>query len=213
MSDDTPTERFSTTAPSEEVVEERKSRRLITILAIVGGALLLAVLIVLILLLTKGTGTPTAATTPTSSPSASPTSSPTPTASATPTPAPTPTPTATATATPPPPPPSTDASIDAFTINGHSGSFNVDCSSGNPNITLKWSTSNADRVYFGIDTADASSGPFFSDIPMSGNSDNDFPDGYRPFQYSCGNGSHKYVFTAVNDNNGTKDTVSIKVNG
>ncbi len=221
MSDDTPTQRFdatggtpterlATTAPSEEVVEERKSRRLITILVIAGGALLLAALIVLILLLTRGSGTPTAVTTPTNSASTSPTPSATPTKSATPTPSPTPTPTATAA---PPPPPSTDASIDAFTINGHSGSFGVDCSNGDPNITLKWSTSNADHVYFGIDTNDASSGPFFSDLPASGNSDNDFPDGYRPFQYTCGNGSHKYVFTAVNDTNGTKDTVSITVNG
>lgn len=219
MSDDTPTQRFD--APGDaatekfetppptvplEVAEERKSRRLIIILASVGGALLLAVLIVLILLLTRGDGTPQVLPTPTTS--ATPTT--TPTATKTPTPTPTPTPTETQ-APPPPPPPSTAASVDSFTINPTS----VDCSGGDPTITIKWSTSNANNVYFGVDTggSDAEQSRFFSDsLPASGTSTNDFPDGYRPFTYTCGTGSHTYVITAVGSD-GSKDSTIVKVTG
>ena len=225
MSDDTPTERFDAAgnapterfaapgdapterlaAPSPEVVEERKSRRLIIVLAVIGGLLLIAVLIVLVLLLTRGTEAPV-------TPSASPTVSASPTASASASPSPTPTPTET---TPPPPPPSTDASVDDFTINGQTGTVAVDCAGVTTvDLTLVWATANADHVFFGVDTNDASQGAFFSDdLPASGNSDSDFPDGFRPFQYTCGAGSHKYVFTAVKDGNGTKDSVAIKVTG
>lgn len=232
MSDDTPTERFDAAgdvpterftpggdAPTErlatpastvplEVVEERKSRRLIIILASIGGALLLAVLIVLIVLLTRdsgGTVVPTSTATP--SPSATPTT--TPTATATPTPTPTPTPTQN---TPEPPPPSTEASVDSFTINPTT----VDCSGGSSVvITIKWATSNANNVYFGVDTGgnDAQQSPFFGDsLPASGTSTNDFPNGYRPFEYTCGNGSHTYVITAVGSD-GSKDSVIVKVTG
>lgn len=217
MSDDTPTQRFDAAgdAPTEkfeapaatvplEVAEERKSRRLVIILASIGGALLLAVLIVLIVLLTRGDGTPGALPTPTSSPSASTTPTPTPTA-------PTPTPTPTQTEAPPPPPPSTSAAVDSFTINPST----ADCAGGDPVITIQWSTSNANYVYFGVDTGgnDAQQSPFFSDsLPASGNSTNDFPDGYRPFTYTCGNGSHTYVITAVGSD-GSKDSVIVKVTG
>ena len=229
MSDDTPTQRFDAagedattqrletpqpTAPLE-VVEERKSRRLIIILASIGGALLLAVLIVLIVLLTKGEG-PTAPPTPSASASTTPTPSvtPTPTPSATPTPTVVPTPTVTPPATvAPPPPPSTDTVVDSFTINPTT----VDCSgSSSAVITIKWSTSNANNVYFGVDTggADAEASRFFGDsLPASGTSTNDFPDGYRPFEYTCGNGSHTYVITAVSSDGSSRDTVSVEVTG
>jgi len=217
MSDDTPTQRFdaagddaptqrletpATTVPLE-VTEERKSRRLIIILASIGGALLLAVLIVLIVLLTRGNATPVALPTSSATPTATTTPSTTPTA--------TPTPTPTATTPAPPPPPSTDTTVDSFTINPTT----VDCSgSSSVVITLKWSTSNANNVYFGVDTGDASTGPFFGDsLPASGNSTNDFPNGYRPFEYTCGNGSHKYVITAVSADGTSKDTVSVTVTG
>jgi hypothetical protein len=176
----------------------------VIILSIVGGALLLALLIMLILLFTRDS-TPSPGPTPTSSAS---TPTPTPTATETSTVVPTPTVTPTETSAPPPPP-STDASVDSFTINPTS----VDCSSGDPTITIQWSTSNANEVFFGVDTADASTGPFFGDsLPASGISTNDFPDGYRPFTYTCGNGSHTYVITAV-DVDGNKDTRSITVSG
>jgi len=221
MSYDTPTQRFDAAgdAPTEkfeapaatvplEVAEERKSRRLIIILASIGGALLLAVLIVLIVLLTKGSGTPGALPTPT--PSASASTSPSPTPTSTPT-TPTPTPTPTQTEAPPPPPPSTEVTVESFTINPTS----ADCSGGDPVITIQWSTSNANYVYFGVDTGgnDAQQSPFFGDsLPASGNSTNDFPDGYRPFTYTCGNGSHTYVITAVGSD-GSKHSKIIKVTG
>ena len=214
MSDDTPTQRFDAAAgdapterftaptdpaaPSEEVVEERKSRRLIIILASVGGALLIAVLILLVVLLTRG-GQPAPVPTPTTS-SATPSASPTPTASPTPSPTSTPTPTPTVT------PPSTDPSVDDFTIDP----TGVDCSNGDPELYISWDTSRADYVYFGVDTDDASTGPFFGEsLPASGNSNDDFPDGYSPFTFTCGAGQHKYTITAVTGN--AKDSVSIVV--
>jgi len=216
MSDDTPTQRFDVegdATPTQrlespaatvplEVAEERTSRRLIIILASIGGALLIAVLIILILLLTRDNGTPAVLPTPSATPTATPSPSVTP--SATPTPTPTPTQTVA------PPPPSTDASVDDFTVS----STTVDCTGvSTVQITLEWATSNATKVLFGIDTDDASTGAFFSDIPASGSSDTDFPPGYSPFDYTCGNGSHRYVITAVNDDNGTKDSVVLVVTG
>ncbi len=69
-SGDAPTERFET--PSAEVApviaEERKSRKLMLILGIIGGALLIGVIILLVLLLTRGGGTPV---TPSGSPTPS----------------------------------------------------------------------------------------------------------------------------------------------
>lgn len=214
MSDDTPTQRFDIEgegdAPTQrleapaatvplEALEARTSRRRLIILASLAVALLVAVLIVLILLLTRGDATPAALPTPSGT-----STSPSPTPSQTPSASPAPSPTATA----PAPPPSTDATVDDFTVS----TTTVDCSAGDPVITLIWSTSNADKVYFGIDTNDASVGPFFSDVPTSGNSDTDFPPGYSPFHYTCGPGSHTYVITAVN-NNGTKDTAALTVTG
>jgi hypothetical protein len=202
---DTPTERFSTTAPSEEVVEERKSRKLITILAIIGGLLLVAVLIVLILLLTRGTGTPTAAATPTNSASASPTPTATPTTSATPTATPTPTPTATA--APPPPPPSNDVQITGF-----AASTTSQCSSqtGNPvYMHISWSSDNGIAAYFGVNTNDAQSGGMGWTLPPSGN-ENDFPNGYVPYEFQCGNASQKYTITIVGTN-GSKQSKTVKV--
>ena len=68
MSDDTPTQRFDAAgepAPSEEVLEERKSRRLIIILASIGGALLLGVNVLLVVLLTRCGGAPGPTASPT----------------------------------------------------------------------------------------------------------------------------------------------------
>ena len=95
------------------------------------------------------------------------------------------------------------------------GRASASCASGDPVITLQWSTSNANNVFFGVDTGtnDAQQSPFFADsLPARGNSTNDFPDGYRPFTYTCGNGSHTYVITAVGSD-GSKDSVIVKVTG
>lgn len=193
---DQPTERFDSpaaTAVPLEADEERKSRRLMIILGSVGGVLL----VVLIVLLTRGNGTPSALPTPTT----------TPTPTVTPSVTPTPVPTVTQTVTPAPPPPSSDASVDDFTVS----TTVADCSAGDPVITLTWTTSNASKVSFGVDTNDASTSPFFSDIVPSGTSDTDFPPGYSPFTYTCSAPTHTYVITAVNDANGTKDSVALVV--
>lgn len=199
---DSPTERFEAPAAAASApLADEKSRRPVIILAIVGGLLLLALVVVLVLLLTRG-GTPGAL--PTGTPSATPTATPTPTPTATATPTPTPTQTVA------PPPPSTATTVDSFTINPTT----VDCTGvSSVVITIKWSTSNANNVFFGVDTDDAQSAPFFGDsLPASGTSTNDFPDGYRPFEYTCGNGSHTYAITAVGSD-GTKDSVVVKVTG
>ncbi|MBU1588565.1 MAG: hypothetical protein KKH51_11545 [Actinobacteria bacterium] len=61
--------------------------------------------------------------------------------------------------------------------------------------------------------SDAQEAPFFGDsLPASGTSTNDFPNGYRPFEYTCGNGSHTYVITAV-ATDGSKASKIIKVTG
>jgi hypothetical protein len=216
MSDDTPTQRFdaagdaptelfdaSSPAASPGVVEERGSRKLVTILATVGGALLIAVLIVLILLLNKSNATPGALPAPSPSPSASasPTPSVTPTKSATPTPTPTPTRTPTPTPTPtataaPPAPPSTDAKITNFSAT-HTVLCNSSDQSGiEPSLDFSWSSKNAIAAYFGVGTDDAQSGGMGWTLPPSGNQHN-FPSGYDPFYYPCPTASVTYTLTVV----------------
>lgn len=212
MSDDTPTERFNVDAPteridtpSEEVVEERKSRRLILILGIIGGLLLLAVIIVLVLLLTRGSGTPVAIATGSPTPTASLTPAVTSMPSATATTKPSPTPTATV--TPPPLPPSNDVAITGF-----SASTTSVCSSktGNPvYMHISWSSDNGIAAYFGVNTNDAQSGGMGWTLPPSGN-ENDFPNGYVPYEFACGNASQKYTITIVGTN-GSKQSKTVKV--
>lgn len=203
MSDDLPTQSFDTSGGHPETgrdspTQAQKSRKLFIIFASVGGVLLIAVLVVLILVLTKP-GEPVAAPTTTSSPTPRTTTAAPPSASPTPAPS---------TPVDPPPPPNSDAAVEYFDIQP----ARPDCTAGeDPIITIRWETSNADTVYFGIDTDDASAGPYFSGLPASGNSDTDFPSGNAPFRFSCNeSGSHTYALTAVNDD-GTKDTVVILI--
>jgi hypothetical protein len=209
MSDDTPTQRFDAAgdapterfaAPSEEIVEERKSRKLMIILGAIGAALLLAVIIVLVLLLTKSNAIPGALPTQSSSPtSTSPTPSVTPTKSATPTPTPT--------AAPSPPPPSNDVAVTSF-----SAATTSECSSqtGNPvYLDISWESDNGIAAYFGVNTDDAQSGGMGWTLPPSGNQ-NDFPNGYVPYQFQCGNSSIKFTITIVGTN-GSKDSKTVKV--
>jgi len=184
--------------PAAHAAATPSSRRTIITLAIIGGVLLLALVVVIVLLLTR--------------PGATPEPTPTPTASESPSPTPTETPTPTPTQTEPaPPPPSTETTVDSFTINPAT----VDCTDvDSVVITLQWSTSNANSVFFGVDTGDASTAPFFPDsLPASGTSTNDFPEGYRPFEYTCGNGSHQYTITAVSADGTASDSVSVTVTG
>ncbi|MFZ2964950.1 MAG: hypothetical protein WA006_09735 [Rhodoglobus sp.] len=218
MSDDTPTAKFDSTggAPTEalgtsaaevpqEVAEERKSRRLILILGIIGGALLLGVIILLVLLLTRGAGNPGGDGTATPTPSATATATPTPTPSVTPTP--TPTPTATAA---PPPPPDTSTKVDAF-----SGTNQIFCNTQAPNppsyvLSFSWQTSNADQIYFGVATNDAQAGALFDNLPPSGNSQDDFP---YAVEFPCPSQSQIYTLTAVGDSGKVSKTITVTNTG
>lgn len=222
MSDDTPTQRFDQQggdAPTERlatpqtgetgelVQEERKNRRLFIILGIVGGVLLLTVIILLALLLTQNNAhsTGAATSTPSATPSATPTASSTP--SATPTPTPTPTSTPTTDPAPPPPPPTNTVKIDKF-----SGTSTIRCNTQapvEPDYTLffEWRTTNAAQIYFGVATADASTGAFFTNLPPNGNSEDDFE--YQ-LEFPCPAASQNYTLTVIG-NNGDKVSKSIVV--
>jgi cytoskeletal protein RodZ len=218
MSDDTPTQRFDATdTPTEMLVPPSeppadgaagaasadKSKRTLIILLAVGGALLLAVLILLIVLLTRPTGTPPAPTpTPTES-SATPTASPTPTETPTATPTPTPTPTATAA----PPAPDNSTRVTAFTVT----SDEIFCNASAPvtpsyELGFTWTSANGSKAYFGVNTNDASSGAFFSDLPASGSS----ADFEYPVDYPCPTPETKYTITVVGPD-GSKSSKSVIV--
>jgi hypothetical protein len=66
-------------------------------------------------------------------------------------------------------------------------------------ISFTWSVSEASRVYFGVDTSDATAAPLFDNLPLSGTSAFDFPAGYNDFSYGCPNASRTYTLTAVDD--------------
>lgn len=201
MSDDTPTQRLGAdggdapteilATPADEtaplVAEERKNRRLIIILASIGGTLLLALLIVLILLLTQGNAAPGPAPTATGSASASPTPSPTATQSATPTPTPTPTPTETV-APPPPPPPPPSEGIQSFDVDDKS----VDCD-GENSVTahFEWHAI-GETLWFGVGTDNAKLQPY-AEYPLNYSMD---------FEYQCGqsDGQQKYTITVEKSN-------------
>jgi hypothetical protein len=227
MSDETPTERFDAAgdAPTErltpadaaltdpalaganpEVQEERKSRRTMIILGSVGGALLLILIILLILLLVKpgGTVAPTGSPTPSGSASSSPTPSQTPSASPTPTPTPTPT----QTVAPPPPPPNNDVDIDSFDATPE-----VDCSSQTQNpefIEFSWSSTNGLVAYFAVgDVDNAETNGMGWTLPPTG-STSDFPNGYFPYEYQCGNESMTFTITIVGTN-GSRESEQVTV--
>ena len=191
---------------SPEVQEERKSRRTMIILGSIGAALLIALIILLVLLLTRDTG----AVTPTGSPTPSPTATATSSASPTPTPTattPTPTPTPTQTVAPPPPP-SNDVEIDSFTVTPE-----ADCSSQTQNpvyIEFSWASTNGIVAYFAVGATDnAEQNGMGWTLPPSGNT-NDFPSGYSPFEYQCGNESMTYTITIVGSN-GSRESAQVTV--
>ncbi len=222
MSDNTPTQRFdqaSGDAPTERfdgVVtppprapdappggagEGKGSRRLLVTLIVVGVALLLAILIVLFVLLARGNGatvipSASASMTPNTAPSMAPS----------PTPSVTPTSTTTATKSAVPPPAPTTLAITSFTAKL---TAQCDSKTGNPvYLKVAWASKNGIAAYFGVNTADAETGGQGWTLPPSGNQ-NDFPSGYVPFVFPCGNTSQNYTITIVG--NGTKQSKTVKV--
>ena len=213
MSDDTPTQRFDTPAPQGDGdPEKKKSRALMIALIIVGAVLMIALIILVVVLAARGAGSSNADASTTASASDTPSDTPSVTPSATPTPTPTPTPTQTV-APPPPPPPSNNPTINSF----KTGSTTVLCNESAPEgdhqpIGFSWSTSKAAKVYFGVDTNDASTASLFDNLPASGNSNDDFPDGYNhgTYEYPCTALSTKFTLTVVGDN-GHKASKSITI--
>jgi hypothetical protein len=195
MSDDSPT-------------QPAKSKALLITLISVGGALLLAIIILLVVLLTGGGGGNTETLPTPSASDASRTPSPTPSGSdeASPTPTPTPTPTQTEAAPPPPPPPPSNApKINSFTAS----TTTFVCPAPDvpfddiPPLHFEWTTTNVSKVYFGVDTNDASTSAYATDLPGNGEID---------MFIGCpvgGQETHKYTLTVTG--NGQKVSKSISV--
>jgi flagellar basal body-associated protein FliL len=219
MSDDTPTVRFDQPqdgpggpgyggpgdpggptpggpTPGEPDDGQKKSRRLVIILSIVGGVLLIAVIILLAVLFARGSGsTPTPTPTTTSE-------SPSPTPSQTPSQTPSPTPTKTVA----PPPPSTAPAVGSFVVN----TTTVQCPTANSTapLSFSWTSTNASTAFFGVDTEDASIAPYFSNLPPNGSTAN-FPGDNNPFLFTCSAQKHTYTITVVG--NGQKASKSVTV--
>jgi hypothetical protein len=197
MSDDTPTQRFDTPAPSigsEAEQEGKRSRGLMIALMAIGAAILIAIIILVIVLL----GRP-------SEPVAVGTTTPTPTASTSDTPTASIRPSATPTATAPPaattPPKSGGGGSQptgaAFT--NFSAVTQVKCDQGTVNFTpppiaiqVKWATVRTNSVWIVFGGSDAADSQFMQ-LPVSGNQSN-FP---YELDYPCGAASTEVTMTLV----------------
>ncbi|MEP6480976.1 MAG: hypothetical protein ABJA94_03100 [Rhodoglobus sp.] len=77
------------------------------------------------------------------------------------------------------------------------------CSQGTPvYLTVSWASKNGVVAYFGVNTNDAQTGGMGWELPPNGDQ-KDFPDGYVPYEYQCGNTSTDYTITIVGSD-GTK---------
>ena len=196
MSDNTPTERFTTVPPSP-AEGAAKSRRLLYILIGVGAALLVAIVILLIVLLGRnGDGASTDAK---SSPSVSASDSTSPTPSSTPSESPTPSTTPTADAPPPPDAEPTGARFTKFSPvtnedGCHKGGEGPFQEAQVPNIKITWKTADAVEAWFITGTDDAADSGFMQ-IPLNGNQDS-FP---YSIPFSCNESSVTYTITLVQD--------------
>jgi len=79
-------------------------------------------------------------------------------------------------------------------------------------IGFTWSTSKAAKVYFGINTTDASTASLFDNLPASGNSNDDFPEGYNhgAYEYPCTALKTTFTLTVVGDN-GSKQSKTVTI--
>jgi hypothetical protein len=111
----------------------------------------------------------------------------------------------------PPEPVPTTPQIATFTSSNQTVLCNTQSPTPSPQyISFTWSVSNASRVYFGVDTTDASAAAVFDNLPLSGTSTFDFPAGYNDYTYNCPNASRTYTLTAV-DEAGHKTSRSVVI--
>jgi hypothetical protein len=105
--------------------------------------------------------------------------------------------------------------IDTFAASNQTVLCNTQSPTPSPQyLSFTWSVSDAVRVYFGTDTADASAAPLFNNLPLSGTSTLDFPAGYNDYTYNCPNASRTYTLTAVDaDGLTTSQSVVVVNNG
>ena len=212
MSDDTPTERF---IPSDGAGEppgrapddkERRSRKLIMWLAVLGGVLLLVLVIVLTLLFSRGSS---------SGPVASPSMLASTTPAASPPPTPSQTPSASASESPsenPVSPP--DATGMHFT--SFDASQELRCSAASPGfaptiptVLVSWTTEGADEAWYVNGESDAANSGYLQ-IPLNGNQA-DFP---FDQPVSCMTGSHTFTITLVGaDGTHLSKTTTVPVTG
>jgi hypothetical protein len=197
---DAPTQRFEAQPPPSSKGDAPKSR-LPLVLGIIGGVLLIAVIVLLVLLLGRNNSSTNAAST----------DSPTPTDTTSSAPVPTPTVTVTVTAAPaagggtaPAKPNGDNVLITNYTISP----AHPDCSSGHADLDIAWKSVNGGTAFFGVNTTDAQEGGMGWNLPASG-TQNDFPAGYNPFEYTCGNASTSYTITVVG--NGSKQSLTLTV--
>ncbi len=177
------------------------SKRVIVILAIVGGVLLLSIAALVIVLMTTGTPTasPSATSSPSATPSATPTATPSPTSSATPsaTPSPSPTPTPSASAAPSAPP-ATPPSV-TFTIpDAPLCTAGVDAGE----VDYSWQSNNATSVV--LTTAGSDGVVYEEELGPSGTST-------APFD--CTLPAQEYTITAVGPGGQAAQTVTATQGG
>lgn len=171
MSDSTPTQKITTVVDSDAP----KSRTLLYVLIGIGALLLIAVIVLIVTLLTR-------APQPDAEPSPTPTES-----SASPSPTPTETsatPTPTVTVAPPPPAPAPVPGFDSFSHDNEAG-----CQPGDSQqqLTFSWSSDDAVRAYIGVQTDNAKSAPYESNLPPVYT--------YTNIYYNCGQASQFYTVT------------------
>lgn len=201
MSDDTPTERFTT--PTEPLPEakgtvvapsdEGQKRGMLIALLAIAGAILVALIVLIVVLLGDG-GADDAGPAPEFTTTESP--SPTPTETESPEPSDEPSEEPSATAAPPPPPPQSPSFA---TFSGPNQAACADTSSSVA-ITWSWSSSNATGAWFGIGTQNAKAEPFES-VPTTAT---------YTFNYQCSEASQIYTVT-LEDSSGrlTHKTVTV----
>ena len=98
-------------------------------------------------------------------------------------------------------------------ITSFSAETTSECSEQTQNpvyLDISWSSENGVAAYFAVGaTNDAQNNGMGWTLPPSGNQ-NDFPNGYVPYEFQCGNASSDYTITVVGTN-GSKESKTVTV--